>query len=144
MAAARTQHGIIAMRLGGALGYYVGERGLGLVFAAETGFTLARNPDTVLAPDAAFLRAERIPASASPDGYWEMVPDLVVEVDSPGDTQREVAMKVTAYLRHGVQLVWVARPKRRTVVVHVPGAASRTLSAAGTLSPCRKRWVSPA
>ena len=61
MAAAGTQHGIIAMRIGQVVGNYVDDRGLGLVFAAETGFTLARNPDTVLAPDAAFLRAGRDP-----------------------------------------------------------------------------------
>jgi len=151
MAAAGTQHGIIAMRLGGAIGNYVDDRGLGLVFAAETGFTLARNPDTVLAPDAAFLRVGRIPASASPDGFWEVAPDLVVEVDSPGDTRREVDAKVAAYLRCGVRLVWVVRPKRRIVVVSAPGAAPRTLDAdamldggevlAGFAYPLARLWA---
>ena len=69
VAAAGTKHGIIAIRLGGAIGNYADDRGLGLVFAAETGFTLARNPDTVLAPDAAFICADRIPANTSPEGF---------------------------------------------------------------------------
>lgn len=133
MAAAGTQHGMLAMRLGSAIGNYVDERGLGLVFAAETGFTLARNPDTVLAPDAAFLRADRVPAGASPEGFWEVAPDLVVEVDSPGDSLREVDAKVAAYLRYGVRLIWVARPRRREVVVYALGAAPRTLGIEATL-----------
>ena len=133
MAAAGTQHGIIAMRLGGAIEHYADDRGLGLVFAAGTGVTLARNPDTVLAPDAAFLRADRVPAGASPEGFWEVAPDLVVEVDSPGDTRREVDAKVALYLRHGVRLIWVAQPKRRVVVVYAPGAAPCTLDAEATL-----------
>lgn len=133
MGAAGTQHGIIAMRLGGAIEHYVGERGLGLVFAAETGFTLARNPDTVLAPDAAFLRADRVPAGASPEGFWEVAPDLVVEVDSPGDSRRVVDAKVALYLRYGVRLIWVVRPKSRTVVAYAPWAAPRTLDAEVTL-----------
>jgi len=62
-----------------------------------------------------------------------VAPDLVVEVDSPGDTRREVDAKVAAYLRYGVRLVWVVRPKRRIVVVSAPGAAPRTLDADATL-----------
>jgi len=151
MAAAGTQHGIIAMRLGGAIGNYADDRGLGPVFAAETGFTLARNPDTVLAPDAAFLRAGRVPAGASPEGFWEVAPDLVVEVDSPGDSLREVDAKVAAYLRHGVRLIWVAQPKRRVVLVYALGVAPRTLDAEAALDggevlpgfsyPLARLWV---
>lgn len=40
----------------------------GRAFAAGTGFTLSQpgEPETVLAPDIAFVRAERIPAKGSP------------------------------------------------------------------------------
>lgn len=46
---------------------------------------------------------------------WEMPPDLVVEVVSPGDTQTEVQAKVREWIEAEVPLVWVARPRTRTV-----------------------------
>ena len=63
-----------------------------------------------------------------------MAPDLVVEVDSPCDSLREVGAKVAAYLRHGVRLIWVARPNRRVVVDYAPGASARTLGTEATLN----------
>ena len=74
------RHGSVAMRIGIILGSYVRENELGEVFAAETGFILRRDPDTVRAPDAAFVARERLPAGELPAGYLEMVPDLAVEV----------------------------------------------------------------
>ena len=82
------------MRIGIVLGSYVRANDLGEVFAAETGFILRRDPDTVRAPDAAFVDRERLPAGELPPGYLEMVPDLAVEVVSPGDSAREVLEKV--------------------------------------------------
>src|SRR5688572_7379382 len=60
MAAAGRRHGRITVRLGRMVDAFVEERGLGEVYAAETGFILSRNPDVVLAPDVSFVRAERI------------------------------------------------------------------------------------
>jgi Uma2 family endonuclease len=53
-------HGRIAMRIAWPLAQHVEERGLEAVYAAETGFILARIPDTVRAPDAAFAPRERV------------------------------------------------------------------------------------
>ena len=53
------RHGKLAMLLGRELANFVVEQDLGTVVAAETGFVLAHDPDTVRAPDAAFLRAGR-------------------------------------------------------------------------------------
>jgi Uma2 family endonuclease len=47
-------------RIAWPLAQHVEERGLGIVYAAETGFLLARDPDTVRAPGAAFVRRERV------------------------------------------------------------------------------------
>ena len=82
------------MRIGIVIGSYVRANDLGEVFAAETGFILRRDPDTVRAPDAAFVDRERLPAGELPPGYLEMVPDLAVEVVSPSDSAREVLEKV--------------------------------------------------
>ena len=68
-------HGELAMSLGALLKVYVKENNLGTVYAAETGFYTARNPDTVRATDAAFIAKERLP-QVPYGGYLEIVPDL--------------------------------------------------------------------
>jgi len=100
------QHGDVAMRLAAAIFAYVEAHGLGRVFAAETGFTLARNPDTVRAPDVAFISAARLP-DPPPRGFAELAPDLAVEVLSPDDRPGEVLAKVGDWLNAGARLVWV-------------------------------------
>jgi len=112
------RHGSVAMRIALVLGSYVRGNGLGEVFAAETGFILRRDPDTVRAPDAAFVARERLPAGELPAGYLEMVPDLAVEVVSPGDSAREVREKVADWMRAGVRLLWAIDPATRSVTVY--------------------------
>ena len=112
------RHGSVAMQIGGSLNAYVRAHSLGEVFAAETGFVLRRNPDTVRAPDAAFVSKERLPAGELPPGYLEMVPDLAVEVVSPGDSEREVREKVADWMRAGVRLLWAIDPATRSVTVY--------------------------
>ena len=112
------RHGSVAMRIGALLNTYVRSHGLGEVFAAETGFILRRDPDTVRAPDAAFVANERLPAGELPPGYLEMVPDLAVEVVSPGDSAREVREKVADWMGAGVRLLWAIDPATRSVTVY--------------------------
>ena len=81
-------HGKVAMRLGARLDQYVDEHKLGVIYAAETGFRLASDPDTVRAPDVAFVRQDRLDLAEEPQGYFPGPPDLAVEVVSPGDTDR--------------------------------------------------------
>ncbi len=100
---------------------------LGMTFAAETGFFVERDPDTVKAPDFAFVSYERLP-NPLPEGYVPLVPDLAVETRSPNDTAREVAEKVGEWLAAGVQLVWVIEPKKRTITTHRAGRPAQTLS----------------
>lgn len=118
-------HGVVVMRLGYLLEDHVRRRKLGVVFP-EVGFILRLNPDTVRAPDMAFVRRERMPA---PDarGFIKGPPDLAAEVLSPDDRPGEMRAKVTDYLDHGVPCVLVADPKRQTIVVSRPGQASTTL-----------------
>ena len=115
------------------LGHHVKARGLGVMCGAETGFVLERDPDTVLAPDVAFVRRERIPASGLPATFWEGPPELAVEVTSPGDTRREVADKVASWLAAGTRLVRVVDPERLLVEIHEPDSLPRRLAGADVL-----------
>lgn len=117
MTPAGAGHGAIIIHLAAPLAQHVLAHRLGEVFGAETGFILARNPDTVRAPDIAFVAAARIPPGGLPDGYFPGAPDLAVEVVSPGDTLYEVEDKVMAWRSAGTRLVWVVNPRRRTVTV---------------------------
>ena len=133
MAAAGFRHGAVIMNVAVPLGQHVKAHRLGVVCGAETGFVLERDPDTVLAPDVAFVRRERILASGLPVTFWEGAPDLAVEVTSPGDTRPEVADKVTSWLAAGTRLVWVVDPKRVTVTMHEPDGIPRRLGESDVL-----------
>ncbi|ABU57794.1 Uma2 family endonuclease [Roseiflexus castenholzii] len=118
MAPAGADHGEMAMTLGALIYTFVRERRLGVVYAAETGFILARNPDTVRAPDVAFVASERAAQQRGRSGFFEGPPDLAVEVVSPGDTAEDVEAKVLDYLEAGARMVWIVRPRTRTVTVY--------------------------
>ena len=111
------RHGEIAARLTKMLMIHVDDRELGCVVAAETGFKLASDPDTVRAPDLAFIRKERLP-QPPPAGYAELAPDLVVEVLSPDDRPGQVLGKVADWLDAGSRIVWVVDPGRRLARVY--------------------------
>lgn len=93
MAPAGFAHGAVVANLTAPLTRHVKQHRLGIVCGAETGFIIASDPDTVLAPDIAFVRQDRLPASGLPTGFWHGVPDLAVEVLSPGESLREAEDK---------------------------------------------------
>ncbi|HSB12414.1 MAG TPA: Uma2 family endonuclease [Blastocatellia bacterium] len=111
-------HGNRTMRLGWRVAQHVEANDLGVVFAAETGFLLATNPDTVRAPDIAFVSKARIEEVGEFEGFWPGAPDLAVEVISPGDSYTDVEEKVEQYLGAGTFAVWVVDPRRRTIAVY--------------------------
>ncbi len=118
MAPAGWRHGDIGGRLHSLLGHYIVQHKLGKVFFAETGFLLARDPDTVRAPDIAFIHKDHLPAQRPEEAFWPGAPDLAVEVLSPGDTLAEVDDKVRAWLDAGTMMVWVVNPKGQNVTVY--------------------------
>jgi Uma2 family endonuclease len=118
MSSSGSEHGATIVNITILLGQYVKANKLGVCFGAETGFKIASDPDTVRAPDVAFIRRERIPESGIPKKFWPGAPDLAVEVLSPGDTRREVDEKVEDWLEAGARAVWVINPKRRSVTVY--------------------------
>ena len=115
MSPAGHQHGRIALNLTGPLFQHVKTHNLGAVYAAGTGFKLAVNPDGVRAPDAAFIRRERVEEVGRTAGFWPGAPDLAAEVVSPGDTYAEVQDKIADWLDAGTRLVVVVNPSTQTV-----------------------------
>lgn len=134
MTPAGAKHGRAAAALTVLLGQHVRAQQLGIVLAAETGFRISRNPDTVRAPDVSFVARERVPSAGPPDGYWELAPDLAVEVVSPNDTATEVQSKVQMWLDSEVRLVWVVYPDTRSVVAYESLKEISTFTAEDTLS----------
>ena len=126
-------HGKIVTRLVGALFSFVEPRGVGTLFASDSGVWLERDPDTVREPDVAFTSVERLPLDAWNTGYSELPPDLVVEIASPSDSRREVHDKARMWLSHGVRLVWVVHPETRTVDVYRPDGGAATIAEQDTL-----------
>lgn len=110
-------HGQLAARLTFLLGRHVYPPRLGQLFAQDSGFLIERDPDTVRAPDVAFVTAART-AQVGRHGYAPIAPDLAVEILSSGDRPGEVLEKVAEWLRAGTRLVWVIDPDRRVARVH--------------------------
>lgn len=73
-APAGNEYGSLAALFTGLLITYVRARKLGKVYAAETGFKLSTNPDTVRAPDAASISQRRLDEVGPVQGYWPGAP----------------------------------------------------------------------
>lgn len=122
MSPAGYQHGRIVMNVATPLDQFVRTHRLGTVCAAETGFLLHENPDTVRAADVAFIRRERTLNAQDVTGYWPGAPDLVVEVVSPHDLYADLDEKVTDWLDAGTRMVVVVNLRKRTVTVYQASA----------------------
>lgn len=118
MSSAGFDHGCVASQFHWRLAQHVEANGLGVACIAETGFLLSTEPDTVLAPDSAFVRSDRLAQAKQSRGYWPGAPDLAVEVVSPSDTHSEVEEKAIAWLEAGTSMVLTINPRKRTVTVY--------------------------
>ena len=122
------EHGEIESNIIRLLDRHVRPCRLGQITPGDVMFRLEQHPDTLRQPDVAFVQAARLPPREQRRSYSPVVPDLAVEIRSPSNTARDLAVKVADYLRTGVRLVWVVELDTQTVTVHTPGAAPRTLS----------------
>jgi Uma2 family endonuclease len=127
-----TRHGWVAANLAYFISDFVRRHNLGAVFAQDTGFHIARDPDTVRAPDAAFVTRERL-AAVGRRGYAFVAPDLVAEVLSPDDRPGEVLAKVGDWLSAGVRLVWIIDPERAAACVYRADGSVALLEETGVL-----------
>ena len=122
------RHGRVAANVAGLLREHVRRQALGVVYVNDTGFVLARRPDTVRGPDVAFVSRERFAATGDPVGAVPGAPDLAVEVLSPSNTPASVHAKVADYLAAGTRLVWIVDPGREMVTVYRSLLSPRVLS----------------
>jgi len=122
------EHGFVAAKIARLLMRQIDEAD-GIVFASEVGFHLASDPDTVRAPDVAFVSRERMPQSGVPAGYWPGPPDLAIEVVSPNDRRSQVEGKALHWLAAGTRAVVVLDPPLRTATVYRARNDIRVLTA---------------
>lgn len=131
MSPAAPRHGNITVIVAARLWQHVRAADLGQVWT-EVGFRLASHPDTVRAPDVAFVRTDRLPANDA-RGFYRGAPDLAVEVLSPDDTSADIRETIADYLDAGTPVVVVIDPGNRRATIHGSGAAVRILTAAEAL-----------
>src|SRR6266568_8542084 len=127
-----TWHGVISATLTRLLGDFVAQRGLGIVAAQDTGFKIAADPDTVRAPDVAFIGRQQA-GLIRERGYAELAPDLLAEILSPDDRPGEVLAKVADWLAAGTTLVWVVDPERREARVYRQDGSLSVFGSDGSL-----------
>lgn len=106
-------HGIVQSEIASLLRNLVKPKRLGWI-VTESGTIVGRDPDTVRGPDVAFYSITRQPEV--PPDYFEIAPDLAVEVLSPDDRRSRVRVKIAEYIAAGVRLVWLVDPETRTVL----------------------------
>ena len=118
--AAGAEHSFIGIRLGGEIGLHARRHRLGRVGGTDGGVLIQRGPDTVREPDIFFVSAERLPLDVRVRGYLEVMPELVVEIVSPGDSPQDIREKIDMWLEHGVSMAVIVHPGERAVMVHRP------------------------
>ncbi len=123
------RHGQVCGQTNFLIRQYVEEHDLGHVLSNDSGVITERDPDTVRGADVAFYSYARLPKGPLPQSYGPEVPELVVEVRSPGDRWPDVLAKVTEYLNAGVVVVIVLDTVPRTAQVYRVDEPPRTLQA---------------
>ena len=125
------QKGAVVATITTVLGMFAGPRNYGGVRAGDPGYHLEIDPDTVRAPDVAWIAPGRIPPGTQ--GYPNLAPDLAVEVKSPSNSYPEMRRKAEMWLSFGSRQVWVADPEHTTITRYIPGAAPVVLTADDTI-----------
>ena len=112
-------HGRTQFESASVLAQFAARGGYGEVFV-ETGFLIARDPDTVRAPDVALVLADKLPDGDLPRAYFPFAPDIAVEVVSPSDTPSDAHERALMWLDAGSALVWMLFPDSRSATVYRP------------------------
>ena len=133
MAPAGAQHGEIAAVILASLHSHVRSNKLGKAYAAETGFQIGTDPDHVRAPDAAFVRQDRVEAAGEVPGFFSGAPDLAIEVISPNDRFADVEEKIADWLDAGTALVVLLNPRNHTATLRLPSQSPVILTEQDTL-----------
>lgn len=110
-------HQYVVTELSRLLGNFGAETGLGRVFVAPVDILLPNSIATPIQPDVVFFLKGNQPRLE--EQSFQGVPDLVIEVESPGTRKRDRTLKQKAYLEAGVPESWRADPQTRTLTVSV-------------------------
>jgi Uma2 family endonuclease len=129
---AGARHGLVAAEIARRMGNHTHDTGLGYTYAAETGFKIETDPDTVRAPDVAFVSRERTTAPG-PEGFFDIAPDLAVEVLSHDDRPGAVLAKVGDWINAGCRLVWVVDTEKRVGRIYRADGSESLLDRDGVL-----------
>ena len=112
-------HGIVVDNIGWPMGAFIRQNGLDFVRTSEAGIYVEQDPDTVRAADYAIIARQRIAEPLPERGYVAgLVPDLVVEVISPGYGEAEAKARALMWLEAGVRLALTAYIATQEIVVH--------------------------
>lgn len=133
MSPAGAGHGTVAFLFGFHLANYLIPRKLGRCYTADTGFALAKSPDTVFAPDFSYVHVDRLALIANPLVYIEVPPDLVLDVLSPTDRIVKLKQKARAWLDFGTRVVVTINPRNRETSIYRSGAEVQILTADETI-----------
>jgi Uma2 family endonuclease len=124
---------ILAGRLIRILGAFVHQHKLGEIGAPDLTLRVMRG--LVRLPDVAFISNDQFPGGELPDEpISEIVPELVVEILSRGNTRSEMARKRREFFQTGTQLIWIVDPNKRTVEVYTAGEQRYVLKESDVLT----------
>jgi Uma2 family endonuclease len=122
------RHGYFCANAAGILREFVRQHDLGRVMGNDSGILTERGPDTVRGADVAYYY-DRLPRGPLPEGYLDVVPELVIEVRSQTDRWAAVLDKVTEYLRAAVGVVCVLDPQSVRAFVYSSSDEPRIFAA---------------
>jgi len=122
-------HALLASLFNTLLGIYVRSNPIGWVFS-ELRVKLPNDKLNDRIPDIAFVLKEgRVFDPNAPLSY---MPDLVVEIQSPDQSDKFMLDKAQYYLANGTRMVWLVYPQKRLIEVLTP-TDRRLLTEADTL-----------
>lgn len=121
-------YGAIATNLILSLGAYVKTHQLGRVYPADTTYILSEDEQGVQLmrlPDVSFVAASRV-KTENRHTYYQLAPDLAIEIISPSERAVDIRAKLRDYLQAGVRQVWQIYPDTQEVMVYLPDGAVHT------------------
>ncbi|MDZ4767752.1 MAG: Uma2 family endonuclease [Chloroflexota bacterium] len=107
-------HARVMRRLHEFLSAYLRDHAIGEYFP-ELRLSLPDQPDHDVIPDLVFVRQERLAAINDDEAPLPFIPDLCIEIQSPGQSKTLLQDKARYYLAHGARMVWIIYPKKGMV-----------------------------
>jgi Uma2 family endonuclease len=128
------EHSFVTTNAFETLNQFVRPRRLGRVLTGEVGLYTRHDPDTVRGADVVYISAARLERRSPALTFFDVAPELVVEVLSRDDTLAKLGDKLREYFAADVKLVWVIDPRARRVHVYRSVVDRRELTETDTLS----------